>query len=286
MKKHAYLIIAHNNFYILEKLLKLLDYEYNDIYIHIDKKVKDFDFGYYKSLTEKSCVYFTKKRFNVKWGHQTQVLTEMALYEMAYKGHYHYYHLISGVDMPIKTQKYIHECLDVRDDNFIGYNTPLNEENRERLEKYHIKIFGPAVEVAFLERQRVLRCNRLKNSDLEVKKGANWASLTDEAVGILVNDEERIKKLTRFSHCADEVYKQTFLYGKVKIHDPDGGTNPLHWADWSRSNGKHPHTFTMADWDMIVNSGAFFARKFDCGTDKEVVDKLYEHIRALEEETR
>ena len=43
MKKHAYLILAHNNFYCLERLLKLLDDERNDIFLHVDKKVKNFD---------------------------------------------------------------------------------------------------------------------------------------------------------------------------------------------------------------------------------------------------
>ena len=42
-ERHAYLIMAHNNFYILEKLLILLDDPRNDIYIHIDKKVSKFD---------------------------------------------------------------------------------------------------------------------------------------------------------------------------------------------------------------------------------------------------
>lgn len=49
-ERHAYLIMAHNNFYILEKLLILLDDPRNDIYIHIDKKVSKFDFAYYKGL--------------------------------------------------------------------------------------------------------------------------------------------------------------------------------------------------------------------------------------------
>lgn len=40
MQKHAYLIMSHNDFYILEKLLRLLDDRRNDIYVHIDKKVK------------------------------------------------------------------------------------------------------------------------------------------------------------------------------------------------------------------------------------------------------
>ena len=37
--RHAYLIIAHADFELLENLLSVLDYEDNDIFIHIDKKV-------------------------------------------------------------------------------------------------------------------------------------------------------------------------------------------------------------------------------------------------------
>lgn len=52
MKKHAYLIIAHNDFEILENLIILLDDMRNDIYIHIDVKVKKFDFEYFRSLVK------------------------------------------------------------------------------------------------------------------------------------------------------------------------------------------------------------------------------------------
>ena len=38
MEKHAYLIICHNQFKLLKKLIMMLDNENNDIYIHIDKK--------------------------------------------------------------------------------------------------------------------------------------------------------------------------------------------------------------------------------------------------------
>ena len=34
--KHAYLIIAHKESVVLEKLLELLDKKDNDIYIHVD----------------------------------------------------------------------------------------------------------------------------------------------------------------------------------------------------------------------------------------------------------
>ena len=36
--RHAYLILAYKNTYVLQKTIRLLDYEDNDIYFHIDKK--------------------------------------------------------------------------------------------------------------------------------------------------------------------------------------------------------------------------------------------------------
>ena len=38
--KHAYLIISHKDFDILECIVKLIDDKRNDIFIHIDKKVE------------------------------------------------------------------------------------------------------------------------------------------------------------------------------------------------------------------------------------------------------
>ena len=63
MEKHADLILAHNNFYILERLVKLLDYEFNDIYIHIDKKVRYFKFNYFKSIVTKLRIFCKKIKF-------------------------------------------------------------------------------------------------------------------------------------------------------------------------------------------------------------------------------
>ena len=37
--KHAYLILVHNDFEILGQLIRAIDDERNDIYIHFDRKV-------------------------------------------------------------------------------------------------------------------------------------------------------------------------------------------------------------------------------------------------------
>ncbi len=42
--KHVYLILAHNEYPVLECLIKAIDDPRNDIYIHIDKKVKSYQY--------------------------------------------------------------------------------------------------------------------------------------------------------------------------------------------------------------------------------------------------
>ena len=95
MSKHAYLILAHNNFYILEKLIKLLDDERNDIFIHVDKKINNFDEPHFQKMVTKSSLVFVNPRIDVKWGHINFVKAEFLLFLKAYEyGLYSYFHLI------------------------------------------------------------------------------------------------------------------------------------------------------------------------------------------------
>ena len=97
--RHAWLIMAHGNFPILEKQLRFLDSENADFFIHIDAKVKDFDFDAFRAIPKKSSVTFTD-RIRVSWGHESQIHAELILLRAALPGHYDYYHLLSGVDVP------------------------------------------------------------------------------------------------------------------------------------------------------------------------------------------
>ena len=88
MQKHAYMIIAHNEFDLLEILVRLLDDPRNDIYIHIDAKVKDFDFKSFQALTQYSRLRFTPRRISATWGDFSLVNTELLLLQTKriYKG--------------------------------------------------------------------------------------------------------------------------------------------------------------------------------------------------------
>lgn len=70
MKKHAYLIMAHTQFQQVAKLVRLIDNEENDIYLHIDKKVKNA-VAIFRDTIEpainKSNIYFISQN-SVQWG--------------------------------------------------------------------------------------------------------------------------------------------------------------------------------------------------------------------------
>lgn len=69
MDKHAYLLMIHENSLVLNRLIRLIDDNWNDIYIHIDKNAKNIDPSEIKQFAQKSKVYFVK-RHKVYWGNK------------------------------------------------------------------------------------------------------------------------------------------------------------------------------------------------------------------------
>lgn len=65
--KFAYMIMAHKNPIQLSILLKLLDYEENDIYLHIDKKSVDINTSSIGYEVKKAHIHIYCK-YAVKWG--------------------------------------------------------------------------------------------------------------------------------------------------------------------------------------------------------------------------
>ena len=107
--KHAYLVIAHKNDYTFQTLLNLIDDERNDIFIHMDKKNAKYRFEDVAKQIKKSKIYQVEDRNDVVWGDYSQIATELALLELSTNvGKYDYYHLLSGEDLPVKSQDYIH----------------------------------------------------------------------------------------------------------------------------------------------------------------------------------
>ena len=59
--KHAILILAHNNFSVVSALLKQFDSKEFDIYIHINKKVKEYPREEWEKQTQFAKLYFVRR---------------------------------------------------------------------------------------------------------------------------------------------------------------------------------------------------------------------------------
>ena len=72
--KHAYLILAHNEFGLLQTRLDCIDDARNDIYVHIDKKVKTLPALH----AEQAGLQLLDQRIDIHWGGFSMVEAEFA----------------------------------------------------------------------------------------------------------------------------------------------------------------------------------------------------------------
>ena len=281
--KYAYLIMAHNNFLILERLLSLLDDERNDVYIHIDKRAEDVPFDRLKVAVRKGTLAFIP-RISVAWGGDSQIIVTMNLLKEAVKKPHSYYHFISGTDLPLQTQDAFHSFFDANyGREYMTIDTGMDyEEIHDRVRYYypfqnkigrgHGKIVAAYyyAQQTLLKIQKVFHVNRTKSSGLTLYKGSQWFSITQEFASYLVEHEKVVFKYFCRAMNADEVFVQTML-GNSQFKD-NLADSYMRCIDWERGA---PYTFRIDDFDMLMNSGMFFARKFDEKTDMEIVEKIY-----------
>ena len=291
---HAFMIIAHNQFKLLEKLIQVLDDERNTLFIHIDAKVKSFDFDRYKCLAKRSKVIFTEKRIDVTWGDSSQVECEMTLLNTAVSADdplhpFSYYHLISGVDLPIKSNDDIHRFFhDNNGKEFVHFTSNQVEAHCvNRIRYYHFfrkkrNTFYKILSQFLLRVQKLLHINRLKKNNLAVQKGCNWFSITSSFAQYIVNNLETYRNVFSHSYCADEVFIQTILINspfKYNLYMSDCNNNHeacMRLIDWERGN---PYVWRSEDYDAIMSSPCIFARKFDINADSEIIDMITSQIQ-------
>ena len=56
-ERHAYMIMAHHRFDILEEIIRDLDYPLNDIFLHVDIKSKGFVAERFQNIVKKGKLY-------------------------------------------------------------------------------------------------------------------------------------------------------------------------------------------------------------------------------------
>lgn len=297
--RHAYLIIAFNNWEVLEKLIRLLDHERNDIYIHINSAIRDFDFDYFEKIPEKSKVYYTE-RFHTEWGTPRLMVAQMYFLQMAHGiENYQYYHILSGACFPLKTQEEIHKFFDENNGKeFVHFTSapPLEKRIYDRYaydHRFHKHIrensfvkrilFGVLLEGIYVKLQKLMKVDRQKKNPYEMCFGSSWFSITDEFAFYILEHWDYLLDSFKHTFAPDEIYVQTLAYNskfKDRLYYDKMDDNYLacmRYIDWERGN---PYTFTIDDYEELMDSGCLFARKFDIKTEKQraIIDKIYHEL--------
>ena len=289
---HAFLIMTHGNFALLKRFLTFFDSENIDFFIHVDAHVKAFDFEEFRTIPKQSSVTFVD-RIRISWGDYSIVKCEMMLLKAAAKGHYDYYHLLSGVDVPVKTRVYIEHYFDA--DSTINYiNFQRTEITKEHLDR--VKYFYPfqrfnirnkkvrnLLRKATVAPQKLLRINRTKAfpTGYVFQKGTQWFSITDALAQYLVNLDESVLNRFRATLCPDEVFLHSIVMNSpfkdtLPPHAFNGEhSNCLRYIDWKRGN---PYVFQDDDFDELTHTpeNCLFARKFD--GKQTIANRLYDYF--------
>lgn len=303
MGKHAYLLLVHDDIYNLKTLIELIDDIRNDIYIHIDKKCSTISEGEIKNIAEKSNVFFVENRIDVKWGGSSLILAELELFKVAINRYYDYYHLLSGADLPIKSQDYIHKFFDENNGKeFIGFNNI--DKERKKVKYYYffqekaprkvnrkdlkarlnnsLHIFYRCLDRVIILGEKLLGVNRIDKGEI-ICRGSNWVSVTYDLLKEIVNNADDFAKKYKYTAYSDEIFIQTFVYNSRYIDKvyslKDEYESCRRNIDWKRG---WPYVFTIEDKEELLNSDMIFARKFNSLKDREIIDDIKKEILKLE----
>lgn len=287
MGKHAYLIMAHSNFAQLQKLISVLDDKRNDIYVHVDKKSVGFREEEFK--TEHSSLVFVP-RIAVFGGGRSCMDCELRLLKAAaYRRSYDYYHLISGQDLPIKSQDEIHSFFKKNEGkSFLDF---AQEENENQSFLDRVQYWYPFQDFIGTNRddlarrldwlqnillmlQKKLKYSRIKEREYKYYKGRNWFSITDGLARYVLAKEEALIEEYRFTLGADEIFLHTLAMNSHFCDQIVKKSMRLMVFE-----GNKPYVFRKKDFKYLMGSEALFARKFQDSVDEAIINRIVKRIR-------
>lgn len=264
---HAWLIIAHNEFGILQRLVSLLDDAECDFYIHFDKKLKATP----AISVEKARLFVLSNRLDVRWGSVSQIKCELTLFEEANKNRsYDYYHIISGTTLPLKSLNELDSFFLACDGKSVltglCQDTPYQETLKVRRYSLFLRNFtsphrflrtlsqfGWKTAIA-VQRLLHLEANRGK----VFYKASNWLSLREEAVQFMLRHQHEILKKYRWSFCGDEYFVPSELMASP-LKDRILNSDTYLKREIARDKAA---TFHLREYASLAESNYLFARKF------------------------
>ena len=269
----AILINTHKNKEQTQRLINKLRHKEVDIYVHIDKKFEVESFENAKTIT---------KRYDIKWGDESIIKCIISsLEEITKEKEYVHYILLSGQDYPIKSiDEIVNFLKQNKNKEFLDYKkigTGKNEwnvSNRYSYYRYENRIIN------FISRKLWNKREIIKNTNHY--GGSLWWILTNDSIKYIISEYHSKKILNKLKHtvCIDEVFFQTILCNsKFKKNIINQNYRYIDWSDHMQGKNKgNPNILKEKDYQKIITSNNFFARKFDLKIDSKILDMLDNYI--------
>jgi hypothetical protein len=279
----ANIIIAHKNPEQLSDLINQFPEDYYHNWVHIDSKC---DLNNFKSILSIPNVTLLPRRSLVWAGFGfVRVTVEAMKIIKESKEKYFYYNLMSGMDFPLRPTKEFYDYLNVsyysdKREFFHIVDVDENWPAKHRYERYHLidwtikgRYFAERIINYFLEKRQYY------NGKFIPYGPSGWFTATDEFVTYSLKYFENNPDYLRFMRsvwCPDEmVFNSLIMASPFKEQITNSN---LRYIDWSEGNA-NPKTFKIEDFDAIMSSGMFLARKFDNQVDSQIIDELKKIIK-------
>ncbi len=281
--KLVHLILAHTAPVQLERMITKLAHPDADIYVHVDKKAPIENYLHLEGVNN---TYFVKKRTKVGWGTYSMVeATICSIKEIQQTAKpYQYFNLLSGQDYPLTASSSLHKFLDENSGPAYMNYLQMDTEWREalpRIESYHFHNWRISGKYMMQLVVNALLPKRKFPLGFTPMGRSQWFTIPMDCIEYIMEvwkKNPQLRQFIKWTWAPDEFIFQTILYNspyKGRMVNKD-----LRYIDWS-AGGVSPKTLTMADADAILNSGEFYARKFDLKRDALVFDAIDEKIQTL-----
>ena len=288
----AYVILCHKNPKQVNTLIERLNNEYVEFFLHIDKKS-----SIQQEIKQKNNIHFVDP-INVYWGHYGQIECILNCYKaIKEKGYFNYVHVLSGQDMPIKSNETIINFFkENQGKEFVHFGkTDINHhflKNKlyERVSVYYPKFLTSRnkkikyLRFGYVKFIMLTKLFKRKLNDLPdmIYYGANWMSITGGCMEYILEYVKAHSEYVNFfknTFCGDELFFQTIiLNSKYKDNVVD---STKRYVDWD-TGPDYPRTLTLKDVERIKNKGTdkFWARKFDISLSDKIVESIFRDIES------
>lgn len=210
-------------------------------------------------------------------------------------GQHAYYHLLTGVDLPLKPIKEINNFFENSGQKeFINYShkEECNRQYNLRIKYLHYfrdkcgrsKNIYTIMNKLGIVIQKITKHTNGYPADKFYCGSAYW-DITEDLLDYILEHEKEIEDTYKYTSCCDEVFVQSLVWNspyreRLYVQELGNGyKGNMRWIDMERGQNAGAYIIKKSDIDEIMKSGMLFARKFDYEKYPEAVTKVIDSIK-------